>query len=331
MIPRYFSRKAESMKKIQSAEKKLLQIGRSRVLKKKDRNKESGMIENPSAGDKIADVIIIVVCGLVALCCIIPMWHVLMSSFSDGRKLMANEGLVWLPIGEFNLDGYSHIFRDASIVKGYANTLLYTISATAIGFFIAAVTGYALSRETKLKKPMTLFLMFTVLFGGGMVPTYMVIRSLGWVGTRWALIIPGCTNAMFMIMMMNAFRSVPNEMYEAARIDGAGHLRTMVQVMLPQAMNLGSVIILNSVVGQWNSWLTASIYVPNNKSAWPLQLWIRQITADNENFLNSSNPDYSRYLIEYAVIVAATLPIVILLPFFQDKLEKGVISGGIKG
>lgn len=120
-------------------------------------------------------------------------------------------------------------------------------------------------------------------------------------------------------------------MYEAARIDGAGHFRTMSQIMLPQAMNLGSVIILNSVVGQWNSWLQASIYVPNKRNLWPLQLFIREITANNENFLQTSNPDYSRYLIRYAVIVAATLPIIVLFPFFQDKLEKGVIAGGVKG
>ena len=151
------------------------------------------------------------------------------------------------------------------------------------------------------------------------------------IGTRLALIIPGCTNAMFMVMMMNAFNSVPKEMYEAARIDGAGHFRTMTQIMLPQAMNLGSVIILNSVVGQWNSWLPASIYVPNKRKLWPLQLIIKEITANNENFLQSANPDYSRYLIRYAAIVAATLPIIILFPFFQDKLEKGVIAGGIKG
>ena len=211
------------------------------------------------------------------------------------------------------------------------NAIIYTVSATALGFFMAVITGYALSRQTKMKPYITGMIMFTMLFGGGMVPTYMVIKALGWVGTRWALIIPGCTNAMFMVMMMNAFNSVPKEMYEAARIDGAGHFRTMTQIMLPQAMNLGSVIILNSVVGQWNSWLQASIYVPNKKNLWPLQLWVKQITADNASFLNTSNPDYSRYLIRFAVVIAATLPIIILFPFFQDKLEKGVIAGGVKG
>ena len=289
------------------------------------------MVEHKSVGDHIADVIIYLIVALIAFVCVIPMWHVLMTSLSDGQEVMAYEGLVWKWVGEFNLGAYELIFQDASILSGYANTIIYTVGATAIGFMIATLTGYALSRDTKLKKPISIILMSTMLFSGGMVPTYMVIQSLGWVGTRWALLIPGCTNAMFMIMMMNAFNSVPHEMYEAARIDGAGHFRTMWQVMLPQAMNLGFVIILNSVVGQWNSWLPASIYVTNQKNLWPLQLWIKQITADNENFLRSANPDYDRYLIQFAVIIAATLPILLLFPFFQDKLEKGVITGGVKG
>ena len=289
------------------------------------------MVEHKSVFDHIADVIIYLIVALIAFVCVIPMWHVLMTSLSDGKMVLAHEGLLWKWVGDFNLKAYELIFQDASIISGYANTLIYTVGATAIGFVLATMTGYALSRDTKLKGPISLILMSTMLFSGGMVPTYIVVRALGWVGTRWALLIPGCTNAMFMIMMMNAFNSVPHEMYEAARIDGAGHFRTMWQVMLPQAMNLGFVIILNSVVGQWNSWLQASIYVPNKKSLWPLQLWIKQIVADNENFLRSSNPDYNRYLIQFAVIVAATLPILVAFPFFQDKLEKGVIAGGVKG
>lgn len=304
---------------------------RKKKIDVNDDNRVSSMVEHPGVGDRVVNVIVIMVCGLVAFCSLVPMWHVLMSSLSDGKTLLASSGVAWLPAGGFTLDGYKHIFKDSSILTGYANTLIYTVAATALGFFIAVTAGYAMSRKTKLKGVMIMAVMLPMLFGGGMVPTYMVIRKLGWVGTRWALIVPGCTNAMFMIMMMNAFNSVPREMYEAARIDGAGHFRIMSQIMLPQAMNLGSVIILNSVVGQWNSWLQASIYVPNKRNLWPLQLFIREITANNENFLQTSNPDYSRYLIRYAVIVAATLPIVIMFPFFQDKLEKGVIAGGVKG
>ena len=306
------------------------------ILKKKkvnpnDDDRVSSMVENPSVGDRFADVVVIILCGLVAFCSLVPMWHVLMASLSDGKVLLSHNGVAWLPQGGVTLDGFKHIFKDNSILTGYANSLIYTAASTALGFFIACTAGYAMSRETKLKNVMILSMMVTMLFSGGMVPTYMVIRKLGWVGSRLSLIVPGCTNAMFMIMMMNAFNSVPKEMYEAARIDGAGHFRTMSQIMLPQAMNLGFVIILNSVVMHWNAWLQASIYVPNNKKLWPLQLWIKQIVADNQNFLQNANPDYNRYLIQYAVIVAATLPILALFPFFQDKLEKGVIAGGVKG
>lgn len=299
--------------------------------RKKHRMSDSSMVETPTVGDRIVDVIVYTVCVMVALASIVPMWHVLMSSLSDGRSLMAHEGLVLWPVGTPTLDGFRHIFSNSGIVQGFANSIFYTVATTACGFTLATITGYALSRRTKMKPIVTGLIMFTMLFSGGMVPTYMVIKALGWVGTPWALIIPGCTNAMYMIMMMNAFNAVPQEMYEAATIDGAGHIRTLFQVALPQAMNLGYVIILNTVVGAWNSWLPASIYVPNNRNLWPLQLWIKQITAENQNFLNTSNPDYSRYLIQFAVIVAATLPIVIAFPFFQDKLEKGALAGGIKG
>ena len=284
---------------------------------KKREEWENNMVETKSAADRIVDVVVYACVALVAFCSVIPMWHVLMSSFSDGKSLLAHVGLVLWPVGGFTLEGYQMIFKNSSIIQGYINTVVYT--------------GYALSRDTKLKKPVTMALMITMLFGGGMVPTYMVIRSLGWVGTPWALVIPGCTNSMYCIMMMNAFNSIPKDMYEAASIDGAGHLSTLFEITLPQAMNMGSVIILNLAIGQWNSWLQASIYVPNKKVLWPLQLVIRQITSENADFLNSSNPNYSRYLIQFAVIIAAIAPIIIVFPFFQDKMEKGVLQGGVKG
>ncbi len=303
-------------------------------MARKQRKQEewkNNMVETKSAADIIVDIILYALIALVAIVSVIPMWHVLMSSFSDGRSLLAHKGLVLLPVGEFTTEGYSLIFRNNSILSGYLNTILYTISTTFIGFMLSAVTGYALSRDTKLKKPVTMALMITMLFGGGMVPTYMVIRSIGWVGTPWALIIPGCTNSMYCIMMMNAFNNIPKEMYEASHIDGAGHISTLFEITMPQAMNMGAVIILNLVIGSWNSWLQAAIYVPNKKALWPLQLVIRQITSENANFLQSSNPDYSRYLIQFAVIIAAIAPIIILFPFFQDRMEKGVLQGGVKG
>jgi len=300
------------------------------MAKEKDETK-LGMVEHLSVGDRIIDVIVVILCGLVALASVLPLWHVMMASISDGYELLKHEGILLLPVGKINLDGYAHIFKDTSILKGIGNTLIYTIGATCIGIFIAVTAGYALSKNTKLHTPMVMFCTITLLFGGGVVPTYIVLKYLGMIGTRWSLLIPGCTNSMFAVMMMNAFMGVPKEYEESAKIDGANNFQTLVNVLLPQVRNMIAVLVLNTVVGQWNAWFNASIYVTNKKDLWPLQLWIRQMTADNENFLQSANPDYSRYLIQYALIVVAILPVIVMLPFFQDKLEQGVIQGGIKG
>lgn len=305
-------------------------IKRMRIANKND-NRISSMVEHPSVGERIWNGIVVILVTLVALICLLPLWHVLMSSLSDGRALLGHEGLVLLPVGEATIEGYQKIFRDSSLFTGLANTVIYTVSATVLCYVLAVSAGYALSKPTKLQTPMVLIMTFTLLFGGGVVPTYMVLRNMGMIGTRWSLIIPGCCNSMFAILMMNAFKGVPKEYEESATIDGANQWIILTRVMLPQVQNMAMVVVINSVVGQWNSWFNASIYVTNQRGLWPLQLWVREMTSNNEAFLQSANPDYSRYLIQFALIMFATIPAIVLLPIFQDKLEKGVLVGGIKG
>lgn len=297
---------------------------------RKKRQIKEGMVENPGITERIVHVIVVLLVILIAFCSIIPMWHVVMASFSSGKDLLAHEGLLVLPVGKPTFIGYQKLFQDVNILKGYGNTLAYVIGATSIGLTLNILGGYVLSRKTKMGSVLTLLVIFTVLFNGGLIPTYMVVKALGWVGTRWALLIPGCTNGMFLVMMMVAFRGVPESTVEAARIDGAGHLRTLFHVMLPQAKGIATVITLNTVLIQWNAWFNAAIYVPNKRELWPLQLWIRQIVSENENFLNSANPDYGRYVIQFALIIVATMPVLMMFPFFQDKLEKGVLTGAVK-
>ena len=298
-------------------------------LKRKKHLKE-GMVENPTLSGRIADLLIVFALCLLAACCIIPLWHVLMASISDGELLLTHKGVVWMPVGKLNFSGYKALLNNTDILKGYANTLIYVVGGTSFAMMINILTGYVLSRDTKIKTPYMLIMTGTMLFGGGLIPTFMVIRSLGMLGTRWALIIPGVTNAFSVILAMNAFLGVPVSTVEAARIDGAGHLKTLFKIMLPQAKSLITVIMLNSVISQWNSWFSASIYVTTKRNLWPLQLWIRQIVAENQNFLQSASPNYNRYLLQYAVIIIATLPILAAFPFFQEQLEKGVITGGVK-
>ena len=267
---------------------------------------------------------------VIAFCCLVPLWHVLISSVSDGQALLAHDGVVLWPVGGTTLDGYRYVFRDSRVLQGYGNTLIYVIGQMGLGLALNVLGGYVLSRKPKLAPVLTLILMFTMMFSGGTVPAYMNLRNLGMTGTRWALIIPGCTNAMFIMLGVRAFSSVPEATVEAAKLDGAGHLRIMIQVMLPQCMGLLSVALINTGILAWNAWFEASIYVTTQQDLWPLQLWVRQIASESTDFLNYANPDYSRYLIQFVVIVIATLPILVIFPFFQKTLEKGMMAGAVK-
>ncbi len=192
------------------------------------------MIESRSAGSVLVDVIIALFLAIVALCAIVPLWHTLMSSISNGQTLFRTEGLVVLPVGKATLGGYKLALRDSSILRAYGNTLIYVVGSSAFGFVLNVIGGYVLSRRTKGRSLLMTMVAITMLFTGGTIPLYMVVRKLGMVGTRWALILPHCTNGAFMVMMIKAFDSVPESTVEAARMDGAGHLRVMFQIMLPQ-------------------------------------------------------------------------------------------------
>ncbi len=305
----------------------------SKILKLKSEKADyrSSMIESKSVGSIIADIVLIIILLIIAFVCTIPLWHSLMSSLSNGQLLFGHDGLVVWPIGEPTLEGYRLILQDNNIIRGYTNTLIYVAGNIAAGFVLNTLGGYVLSRKTKLKSLLTIFVVFTMLFSGGIVPLYMVVRSLGMVGTRWALILPHCTNGAFIVMMIKAFDSVPEETVESARIDGAGHIRVMFQIMLPQCFNFALVTMVNTGIIAWNAWMSAAIYVPTDKSRWPLQLWVRDIVARNQDFLNWTNPDFNRYLVQYSVIILATLPLLLLFPFFLKRLEKGMAKGAVKG
>lgn len=298
---------------------------------KKIKEDEQSMVINSGPLGKVVDVLIALVILAIAFICIIPLWHVMMASISDGQQLLGYSGMVWRPVGDATLAGYQLLFRNSSIIRGYINTIIYVLGGTLLGLVMNMFAGYILSRATKLRGFMIMFCVITTMFSGGTVPTYMVIRTLGMTGTPWSLIIPGCTNALFMLLMMNAFSQVDKAYVEAAEIDGAGHFSIMFKVMFPQCKGMALVTAINTAILKWNSWFDASIYVPNNQEYWPLQLWVKQITAEGMDFLKAAHPDYDKNLLQYAVIIAATVPILAAFPFFIQRLEKGMVIGGVKG
>jgi len=292
--------------------------------------RHSGMVEAKTAGSRVTQFILMLFVAFAAFICIIPMWHVLMSSISDGFALMSHTGLVAFPVGTPTLEGYSLIFRDSGVIVGYQNTLIYVFGTVSLGFVLNVLGGYALSRNTRLKPFLMVFLVIPLLFSGGMIPTFIIMRNLGIVGTRFVIMLLEATMGMYIILGMNAFRSVPESTVEAARIDGAGHLRTMFNIMLPQCKGMFIVTIMMTFVASWNSWLTASIYVSGDRSKWPIQLWINQIIAENADIIKGVDPNYNRFLIQFAVVAAATLPMLIAIPFLQKRIEAGVLIGAVK-
>lgn len=206
-------------------------------IRKKKRIRE-GMVEHLTIGNHIANCIIHFCLIMVAVISLLPMWHVLMSSVSDGFSLLSYKGVAVVPIGKPTLEGYRLIFRDASVWIGYKNTIIYVAGTVGLGFVLNVLGGYALSQPTKGKGIMYGFLFVTMLFSGGIVPTYMVMNTLGLTGSRLSIILLEATQTFYLIFAAKAFAAVPLSTVEAARIDGAGHLRVMFQIMLPQAKGM---------------------------------------------------------------------------------------------
>lgn len=283
----------------------------------------------------IVNYTFMVVFGFV---CIIPIWHVLMASLSDPRLLMANAGVLFTPLGEATMAGYKMVLSNQNIIIGYRNTLFYVLATSLIMVMGSLVGGYLLSRKNfKLATPLALFIMFTMMFGGGLIPSYMVTKSLGMINTPWAVILPGSINAFYIMMMKSAFEQLPAAYEESATIDGAGHIRILFQILVPLLKATVAVIIMFNVIMQWNSWFNASIYLPKRRDLWPLALFMREVLINNDTSKMATKEDaeqassFVANLVKYCVTIVGTLPILCAYPFAQKYFVTGVQMGGVKG
>jgi len=273
--------------------------------------------------------------------CIAPVWHVVCASFSDAKFVMANKGVIWRIQG-FNLEGYKLVFNNKSIWTGYINTFIYVIGSTALGMLITVMVGYTVSRRDALWASPIMFLMaFTMLFNGGLIASYIInTRVLHLYDNRAAMIIPSCFSVFNAIIIRTAILGVPDSLEESAILDGAGKMRTLFQIILPLIMPTIATLVLFSVVGQWNSWFGASIYL-RNRDLFPLQLIMKEILVANDTASTVSSTSNSssfmadsmmyKQLVKYCIIVVSTAPMFIFYPFVQKYFEKGVLVGAIKG
>lgn len=287
-------------------------------------------------GEKVFAVFNTLLLILLSLIFLLPIWHVLMGSISDPMKLSANTGLILYPLGEATLGGYKLVLQNNNIVMSYMNTILYVVCATLFGTLLTILASYGLSRKNLLfKSPLALMITFTMIFNGGLIPTYMVVRNLGMLDTRWALIIPGAVSAYNIIIMRSSFSSIPDSMIEAARIDGAGHWRILWQMVMPVSKSILAVIILFYAVQHWNAWFGASIYL-TDRTLYPLQLTLREIVLLSSNQMiaadaTAADIDIYRPLIKYSTIMVSVIPMMVIYPFVQKYFVTGVMIGSVKG
>lgn len=266
------------------------------------------------------------------LICIYPFWYVICASFSDANLLMGATGAILKPQG-FSAAAYVHVFNTPAIWRGYLNTIIYVGFGTAINIFMTLLAAYFLSRkEIPGKTFVTLMIMFTMYFSGGMIPGYLNIQDLGLYDTRWALLLPGALSTFNLIIMRTAMCGIDSSLEESAMLDGAGHMTILWKILVPLTKATIAVLVLYYGVAHWNSWFPALIYLEDT-SKQPLQLVLRKILILSDMADTAGGDDAERLseTIKYATIIVSTAPILALYPFLQKYFTKGVMVGAVKG
>lgn len=288
------------------------------------------------ASDVIFDIVIYSIAILLVILTLYPMYFVVIASFSDPTYVATGETLL-LPKG-ITLRGYQKLFEYDQLWTGYKNTILYVLAGTAFSLFVNIPAAYALSRKELYGRGLfTAFFLIPMFFTGGLVPTYLVVSKLGLINSFWVMVVPFSVVTYYIIVGRTFFvTSIPNELWEAAQLDGCGTLRFFLSIVLPLSKAIVSVIGLWAAVGLWNSYFNAMIYLQEEELQ-PLQLVLRNILINNqamstvETGQEAAEMKKIADLIKYGVIVISSLPIMMLYPFVQKYFNQGVMLGSVKG
>ncbi|KAB1435723.1 carbohydrate ABC transporter permease [Candidatus Galacturonibacter soehngenii] len=287
-----------------------------------------------SKEDMIFNILSYSIITVLIFICLYPLWYVACASISEPTIVAASHGILLWP-KQITMFAYQKVFANKEIWYSYANTIFYTFAGTALNIILTSMLAYALSHKNiMLKKPLTLFVMFTMFFNGGMIPTYLVIRNLGLLNTRIAVLLPGLVSVFNFIIMRTHFESLPGELEESAKIDGANYWTTFTKIILPVSKATIAVMVLYYGVSHWNSWFNEMLYLPNTREYWPLALITREIIMASSSAAMSDGSAITQEVadaIKYATIVISTLPIICLYPFLQKYFAKGVMMGSVKG
>lgn len=293
---------------------------------------------NVPRGDKIYYGIVNICLFLFFMAILLPLLNVVASSFSEAKAVNQGKVLFW-PVN-FTTEGYKAVFQYKGIWRSYANTFLYTITGTAVNLAMTLMCAYPLARkDLPFKGPVVALFMFTMLFGGGTIPNYILIRNLHMMNTIWAMIIPGAISVYNMIIARTFIQNIPSDLEEAAKIDGCSDIRYFFSIVLPLSKTVISVLGLYYAVAHWNDYFTAFLYLSDNEKM-PLQITLRAILINNTFSADAAasvneetllNNQALQDLLKYSLIIVSSVPVLIIYPFVKKYFLKGVMLGAVKG
>lgn len=288
-----------------------------------------------SRGDRVFSAVNAVILILLCIVTLYPIWYVLCASFTSNTYLISHPGMILWP-HEFTLGAYKLALTHPLLLSGYKNILIVLCVSLPLNILLTLFTGYFMAAKKMMFKPAVQFLiLFTMFFSGGMIPSYLNIRSLGLYNSLFALILPGAVSVYNSIICKTAIEALPDSLMESAYIDGANDLSILFRIVAPLIKPTMAVLLLYYGVGHWNSWFNASIYLQDNDKL-PIQNIMRAILIANSNVLNSAaaeNDQVNQFAesIKYSTIILTTVPVLCIYPFVQKYFVKGVMIGAVKG
>ena len=295
--------------------------------------------QHKTPADWVVDIIIVAILAAVVFVTIYPLWFIVIASFSDAGLVSQGE-VILFPKG-INFSGYVKILDEPRIWIGYRNTLIYSVVGTLVNMVVTLPVGFALSRAEFKPRRIILFLFtFTMFFSGGLIPSYLLYKELGLLDTMWVFILPGAVSVYNVITVRSSFESsIPEELHDAAQIDGLGYFKYFIKIVLPLSSAIIGVIALYYFVGHWNDYFTGLIYI-RNQNKQPLQVILQNILLANQLTTSGGGSSMGMSAIErqqladsikYGIIIVSTLPLLVIYPFLQKYFTKGVMIGAVKG
>ena len=293
-----------------------------------------GLKKNRSVSDCVFEILVVFLSVCAVVVTLLPFLYVVMASFSSAEAIFGGKVFLW-PV-DFTLGGYKRVLNQSALWTAYGNTIFYTVVGTAFNIVATTLAAYPLAQKRFfLRKPLNFFITFTMYFSGGLIPTYLVVTSLGMYNSRWVMIIPALLSTYNVMVCRTAFASIPEEIIESAEIDGANDIQVFFSLAVRLIVPTIAVLTLYYAVDHWNNFFTALIYL-SKEELMPVQVLLRRVLLEASSDLIGSDVQMDQagaisIQVRYVTIIVATLPILCLYPFLQRYFVKGVMLGAVKG